>query len=129
MDLNRKVDQSAYTNEMPEYPARVLTTHCAMKGVQLGSILGTAILTPAYAFYRKVPLGSSLRTCAFPGTLLGVALSLSMLYAKDYNGSLDVAGVDDRAYRLVHNEGQVKVDQYSVIGAAAGATAGAVLGR
>jgi hypothetical protein len=51
MDFNRKVKQEQYTDKMPEYPARVLTTHVGIKGLQAGSVLGFA-LTPILAIVR-----------------------------------------------------------------------------
>jgi hypothetical protein len=53
LDFNRKVDQDSYTNEMPEYPARVLTGHIALKGLQAGGIVGL-VLTPVVSVMRLV---------------------------------------------------------------------------
>ena len=39
---------------------------------------------------------------------------------------MGVDGVDDRAFRIMHNKGQVKIDKYSTVGAAVGAGIGAV---
>ena len=53
MDLNRKVDMSKYSQtDMPEYPARTLLAHCTLKGIQLGSVIGLTIATPALSIYR-----------------------------------------------------------------------------
>jgi phage shock protein PspC (stress-responsive transcriptional regulator) len=51
-----------------------------------------------------------------------------MLYKKHLDGELAADGVDDRAYRLVKNSGQVLVDKYSLVGGGVGATYGAIFG-
>jgi len=61
-----------------------------------------------------------------PAPVLGAAITLSMLYALDYSKPMGTDGVDDRAFRIVKNEGQVKVDNYSTVAAAGGAALGAV---
>ena len=38
-------------------------------------------------------------------------------------------GIDDRAYRIEHNVGQMTVDKYSLIGGLIGAADGAILGK
>ena len=130
MDLNRKVDRGEYTDtEMPEYPARVLFSHCMMKGVQLGSVVGVFVTTPVMKATGKLPMEVTFRS-AMPGSLFGgVALSLALLGGKVYQGALDVAGVDDRAYRIVKNKGQVAADRASVLGMMSGAAVGAIKGR
>ena len=61
-------------------------------------------------------------------TIVGATFSSSMLYGKDLKGDLTIPGVDDRAYRIVKNPGQVKVDRYSLIGFGAGAVVGTIVG-
>eukprot|EP01040_Poterioochromonas_malhamensis_P019291 gene19291-22753_t len=108
---------------LPEYPGRVLFGHVTMKGMQLGSVLGCFSI-PVVALVRKQSVGLSART-VFPLTVVG---GLSIAYGKLYNsyldGKLDADGVDDRAYRIIHNRGQVKVDQYTALGAMVGVFAG-----
>eukprot|EP01031_Cornospumella_fuschlensis_P041824 gene41824-51056_t len=129
MDYFRKVDSSKYSAEdMPEFPARVLTNHCLMKGLQAGSVMGTFVITPIYTLYRKVPLPLAWKLCAFPASLLGASMGLALLMGKEMKGDLDVDGVDDRAYRIAQNKDQTRLDGYSMVGAAAGATVGAVAG-
>jgi len=128
MDFNRKVNQNDYTNPVPEYPARYLTMHCAVKGVQAGSILGI-VLTPAVAFWRKMPILSVYSRVAPVAVVGGVSAAMGLLYYKYDQGVLDEAGVDDRAYRIANNSGQVTVDKYSFVGSLVGASVGAVVGR
>eukprot|EP01040_Poterioochromonas_malhamensis_P005868 gene5870-6310_t len=132
MDFFRKVDADAYTaQDMPEYPARTLTAHCVMKGIQLGSVAGTLLVAPALKIVRRntdLTFNQALRT-ALPRSILGgLALSLGLLAGKAYQGALDIEGVDDRAYRIHHSEGQKKVDKYSTIGGMAGSGAGVLIG-
>lgn len=130
MDLNRKVDHESYTaTDMPLYPARVLTAHCLMKGLQAGSVLGLFAITPAHKFLKKEALTTSWRRMMPGSVIAGTTISMGLLAFKGYQGQLDIAGVDDRAYRISKSEGQVKVDRYSMIGGFIGASLGAVLGR
>jgi hypothetical protein len=130
MDFNRKVDSNSYTAlDMPLYPARVLTAHCAVKGIQAGSLIGLLVVTPFQYFVRKTPLTQAWRSAVPTSAVAGTALSFGLLAYKGYQGALDVAGVDDRAYRISQSQGQVKVDRYSMIGGLTGASVGAVVSR
>ncbi|RYH13839.1 DUF1757 domain-containing protein [archaeon] len=130
MDYFRKMDSSKYTaQDMPEYPARVLTNHCLMKGLQAGSVMGTFVITPIYTVYRKVPLPLAWKLCAFPASLFGSSIGLALLMGKEMHGDLDVDGVDDRAFRIAQNKDQTRLDGYSIVGAAVGATVGALVGK
>lgn len=99
-----------------------------MKGMQLGSVLGFVSI-PIYAFVRKQPIGQSSRSI-FPLTLVGgVSIAYGKLYKAYLDGKLDNDGVDDRAYRIMHNMNQRKVDRYCAIGATVGAVAGMAMAR
>ena len=127
IDVCRKVDQSQYSDTMPTYPARTLVVHVATKGLQLGSIVGL-VLTPLLAWRRKSALATVWRGFVPKAAIVGSTVTTSMVYSMDMRGKLDIAGVDDRAYRIAHNEGQVKVDRYSLIGGATGAVTGVIVG-
>jgi hypothetical protein len=61
MDWDRYVPPGTYPAEdFPPYPARVLTQHVAVKGVQLGACLGLAA-TPLWSLLRKAPLMTTWR--------------------------------------------------------------------
>jgi hypothetical protein len=128
MDFYRKVDSASYSETMPTYPARVLTAHCAMKGLQAGAIGGLAIM-PVYKVMTKQPLSVAWGRCLPPPTIGGMALSLGFLGYKHFQGDLDIAGVDDRAYRIAKSEGQTRVDKYSMVGGLVGASVGALFGK
>lgn len=128
MDYNRQANIEDYSaTDMPKYPARTLAIHVLVKGLQLGSVAGLFIATPLYAMAGKRSIGTAWRRMLPISTMLGGLASSGMLYNKQLKGELDVAGVDDRAYRIAHNAGQLKVDRYSVVGSLTAMT-GAVLG-
>jgi len=128
MDFNRKVNEDSYTDSMPEYPARFLASHCAIKGVQLGSVLGL-VVTPGVAYFRKLNLITTHTRVAPISLIGGIGVSMGLLYYKYNEGVLDEAGVDDRAYRIANNLGQVTVDKYTFVGSLIGSSIGAILGR
>ena len=116
MDFNRT--SSIEADDMPKYPARVLFTHVAIKGLQVGSIFSLLVMTPAYSFLRKKSIVQAWQRAMPIGTSIGLVATLGALYAAHYGGRLDIDGVDDRAYRIKHNQGQNRVDSASAIGAA-----------
>jgi hypothetical protein len=59
--------------------------------------------------------------------ILGATAALAMLYAKNYNEMIGEEGIDDRAYRIMHNQGQVRADKYGMTGAAIGAAIGTIV--
>ena len=124
MDIQRKIDYSSYgDSDLPEYPARKLIIHVAIKGLQLGSVLGLFVLTPSLAFYfrKRLPIRDAFRYTVPVSTIFGGVFSLALLYGKYYQGDLSSNDrVDDRAYRLHKNAGQQQVDRYSFIGFMAG---------
>lgn len=126
MNFDRKLDFSRYDDvpeNLPEYPARVLFGHITMKGMQLGSVVGCMSI-PIVSLVRKQPVGLTART-VFPLTVMGgLAVGYSRLYMAYLDGKLDEKGVDDRAYRLIKNVEQRKVDQYTAMGAIIGVVAG-----
>lgn len=124
MDLNRKVDQAAYSEEMPEYPARLLLNHIVLKGLQAGSVIGLG-LVPLARLVRKVPLSTGYARIVPITTLVVTSVSAIAPFLMN----LDDAGVDDRAFRIAHNDMQTRCDHYSVAGAGAGATTAVLFRR
>ena len=121
LDPRRRVDQGAYTRDMPPFPARTLLAHCFMKGVQW-SVLGL-LVWPLAA--RRSSFAASFRPVFLSLPCAGLAATALALAAKAR--TMDDAGVDDRAFRIAHSAGQSAVDRESLAGAAVGAAAGAVL--
>jgi hypothetical protein len=122
LDPRRRVDQGAYTREMPPYPARTLLAHCAMKGVEWSAL---GLLLWPLAARRSGSFAASFRPVFLALPCVGLGATALALAAKAR--TMDDAGVDDRAYRIARSAGQNAVDREALVGAAAGAAAGAVL--
>mmetsp|Transcript_12148 Transcript_12148/g.12222 ORF Transcript_12148/g.12222 Transcript_12148/m.12222 type:complete len:179 (-) Transcript_12148:94-630(-) len=126
LDPNRLVDPESYgANDMPVYPARYVIQHTVMRGVQVGSVVGM-VASPLFSLVRGKTLGRSMRIGLPLSAALGGSLSIIYLCVLESKGKLDIAGVDDRAYRLKHNADVQRVDQYSSIGGAAGLAIGVI---
>jgi hypothetical protein len=129
MDPRRRVNRDDYSAaDMPEYPARPFIAHLWAKCFEAGGTIGL-VATPVLALTRKLPLGTAWRRAMPGGFLFATAVTWGMTAKKLHAGSLDVAGVDDRGYRLSKNGAQLHVDRYALVGGLAGAAAGGVLGR
>lgn len=127
LNFDRKIDEASYdATSLPTHPARVLSVHVAQKGFQAGSLAGLFLGVPLVGYLRKIPLRSAWMRTMVPAPFIGGVVTLSMLYALDYSKPMGVDGVDDRAFRIMNNTGQVKVDKYSTVGAAVGAAVGAI---
>lgn len=113
--------QYGYSSRRPA----VLSAHVAQKCVQAGAI-GGLLLVPVVSYLRKLPLRTAWTRVMVPAPFIGTAITLSMLFAMDYYKPMRLEGVDDRAFRIINNTGQVKVDKYSTVAMATGASIGAV---
>ena len=128
----------------------LLLEHVVEKGFQLGSCLGTSLFAPLSA-YRGRHSGTSLpprllrvlSRSAVVGTVVSGQCDCTKLYtiathrqtnsacmhhvtgligaARVYGTPLTADGVEDRVYRLQHNQGQKRTDNFSRVGSAAGA--------
>lgn len=129
LDWDRAVDATAYgAADMPRFPSRPFLIHLAWKGLQVGSVAGLAA-TGVVAAARRVPLASAWRGYMPVGGVVGTVITFGMLGGKAMSGAMDVAGVDDRGYRLSRSASQLAVDHCSAVGGAVGAAAGAIFGR
>lgn len=127
LNFDRKIDENNFDDtSLPIHPARVLCAHVAQKGIQGGAVGGILIGVPLISFLRKIPLRTAWSRVMVSAPIIGSFVTLSMLHGLDYSKPMGIDGVDDRAYRIMHNQGQVKVDKYSTVGAAVGAGIGAV---
>jgi len=102
--------------------AALLEGHVALKGAEAGALVG-ALAGPLVACARKtgVPAQDSLLTGAAYGAAGGATLAALLGLAKI--ATSERAGLEDRVYRLCHNESQRRVDAFSVAGGALGAAA------
>lgn len=136
------------------YAHTILTTHVTHRGFQAGAFIGlltgtiraaisarrTAASTSTTTATSALPVSptttsqilvrSAGRSALLTALLLGGTVPLYMGYVlRDVEGAEDREyGWRDRAYRLLHNDGQVGVDQGSVVGMGLGGVAVAVQG-
>lgn len=113
-----------------------LMHHVTEKGWQAGSVIGIGVVVPIVARRFSRTHGGSLagagptvlRAAAAAG-LVGAALSTAMGAARvgSLSSSLSAddfaAGMQDRAYRLHYNRGQLRTDLFCEVGMAVGGTA------
>lgn len=127
-DINRKIDSTKYSaTDLPSYPVRTLVGHVALKGIQAGAVIGLVAGVPLISYLRKLPFSQAWRRVMPITPIIGGMATLGLLYAKNLNEQMGANGIDDRAYRILHNKGQVKVDQRSIVGGAIGAALGTVI--
>ena len=125
-NIFRRVDNQDRP-DIPTYPAITLLTHCFMKGLQSGAILGLVAI-PLIRYRSAKSYYAAWKKSMVISPIFGGSMTTLLLFGKDISGGLTDDGVDDRAYRIKHNEGQVKVDKYSIISGLGGASVGAVSG-
>ena len=109
--------------------------HVTEKGFQLGSVVGTAIVAPLAARRLKKNNGSlagagptvlrAVATAALTGAALSAAIGAARVSSLKSSLSDDdfATGMQDRAYRLHYNRGQVRTDLFCEVGMAVGGTA------
>lgn len=120
------VDPSEYdVDDFPRWPGAVLATHVVARCTMAGSFFGG--LGASVAWARSGGHDSLLRrawpTWALRGAGVGALCGAAMVAGKA--ATLEQDDVDDRAYRLLHNEGQTAVDTWATAGCVAVAAAGA----
>lgn len=113
---------------MPEYPDWELCKHVLFKGTQVGAVAGL-LITPVWSVMRRLPVMVAWQRALPLSAALFTTISACALYKKQVDGELTNERNDDRAFRILHNESQVKIDRYATFGACAGLSTGAVLGR
>ena len=104
-----------------------LTWHCAKKGIQVGCVLGTAVVAPL-TIYRGFRAGKSIDFSRLVlnqtySILFGTAISLGMMMGKYYGWENKARSLQDRAYRIEVSKNQNRVDLFTEI-----AFAGSFLG-
>lgn len=125
LSVFRHVNANDYSEPMPQYPARTLLIHVIAKGIQGGSVIGL-FATPIYSNNRKKTLMTSWRTCMISSGVFGVVASLGLVFVGQQQGKFDVAGVDDRAYRIKNSKSQSEVDFRTAVAGIIGATVSAI---
>lgn len=128
--MSRFYPHAAYAEVQP-FSKTILTVHVLSRGFQTGALIGLFAGSARYAFsstYRTLPSPLStklLRSAGFGGAVGFAVLSVGLaarMYGKE---SIEWS---DRSWRLLENEGQVQVDDWSLGGAIAGVAGTAVAG-
>jgi hypothetical protein len=121
--LTHKMPEDTEFHEVPKRTGLLVGMHIIDKFMQLGSLVGLA--TSPISLYRNSGGRSFFqmmaRNCG-RGFTLGLPIGLIAVIAKSQ--SMDSNGLDERAYRLVNNLGQLRTDRFFSIGTAVGALAG-----
>lgn len=102
-----QLDRNNHTEHL-----RIVYTHLAMKGLQAGSVIAPLFLL---ARHRSALTVSTLLRGSWNGALIGGISSVIIGGARLYNDSH--SKIYSRAYRLLNNVSQNRVDRYSLIGA------------
>jgi hypothetical protein len=117
--MSRYFPHSDYAEDQP-YAKTILTAHVLDRGFQTGTILG--LLTGSIrSLIRKQPLAKGILLPTGYGALIGTASMVPALALRMY-GREDIEW-KDRSWRLLENEGQMEVDDWSSVGFVGGAVA------
>jgi Protein of unknown function (DUF1757) len=115
--------------DIPKDPKADLTVHVLRKGFQVGSLVGLTVAPLYLGLVRRVPMDGRLvaQTAHWSLNSAGffTLVSAGMLAMK-WPG-MDMSGFVDRAYRLRHNKGQCRTDQFSMVGMGMGALAASMM--
>lgn len=125
--MSRLFPHSAYAEDQP-YAHSLLWSHILYRGFQTGTTLGMIYIggRHTYKTLRKsvkpqLFSSASLATTgrwALATTVLMVPATIGQMWGKEE------IEWQDRSWRLLENEGQMEVDDWSLIGTVAGAAAG-----
>lgn len=112
MSINNGNNDLSYESESENFMK--LTWHCLKKGIQIGSVVGFALVGPIISFRRSRannPI-SSLEFAKYQlySIIFGVSASLIMMTAKYISWQNKKECLRDRAYRIDRNQNQNRVD-------------------
>ncbi|KAK0261990.1 hypothetical protein LTR91_020982 [Friedmanniomyces endolithicus] len=120
--MSRFFPRADYAEDQP-FARTILTSHVLYRGFQTGATLAIpiagirAVLQARKGVTRAIISASALRRTG-AGALLGTVLMVPALMARMW-GREEIEW-RDRSWRLLVNEGQVEVDDFSLVGAAGG---------
>ncbi|KAK5708722.1 hypothetical protein LTR17_020432 [Elasticomyces elasticus] len=123
--MSRFFPHAAYAEDQP-FARTILTSHVLYRGFQTGATVGLAaagvqsIMRARRGSIRPPIIARILRTTGV-GALIGTVLMVPALAARMW-GREDIEW-QDRSWRLLVNDGQLEVDDFSLVGAVAGALA------
>jgi hypothetical protein len=127
--MSRFFPHAAYAEDQP-LSRTILTTHVIVRAITLNTIIATGITTTRHIipFLRpKTPNALSflprLIRSASTGTVAALGVGVLMTFGR-MRGREEIEW-QDRSWRLLENEGQLETDDWTVVGAGAGAILGA----
>ncbi|KAK6355341.1 hypothetical protein TWF696_004450 [Orbilia brochopaga] len=125
------LDAAIYpTSDYPEdqkLPHVILTTHVVHRGIPIGAVVSSIIpLTSRYILRRPtakaLPLSTLLIRSNSTGLLVTSGLMVGMTLGR--MAGRDLIEWQDRSWRLLRNEGQNQLDDFSAAGGVTGAVVG-----
>ena len=119
--MSRFYPHTEYAEDQP-YPKTILTAHVLDRGFQSGAVIGLASGV-IRSLIRKRPLATAILTPTGTGALIGTALMIPGL--PFYMSGKEDIEWRDRSWRLLENEGQKEVDDWSSVGFVGGVIAAA----
>ncbi|KAK3697950.1 hypothetical protein LTR37_017174 [Vermiconidia calcicola] len=117
--MSRFFPHTAYAEDQP-YAQMLLTYHVLHRGLQSGAVVGLGI-SVVRSLIRHTPLATAALRSSGYGAIIGTALMVPGL-ASQMAGKTEIEW-KDRSWRLLENEGQKEVDDWSNAGFVAGALA------
>ncbi|KAK3719316.1 hypothetical protein LTR37_004535 [Vermiconidia calcicola] len=117
--MSRLFPHSAYAEDQP-FAQTLLTYHVLHRGLQSGAVVGLSIGV-VRSLIRHTPLATAALRSTGYGAIIGTALMVPGL-AGQMAGKTEIEW-KDRSWRLLENEGQKEVDDWSNAGFVAGVLA------
>ncbi|KAF4449790.1 hypothetical protein F53441_6985 [Fusarium austroafricanum] len=127
--MSRFFPHTPYAEDQP-LARTILTTHVIVRAITLNTIIATGITTTRHLvpFLRPktpytLPFFPRLIRSASTGTIAALGVGALMTMSR-MRGREEIEW-QDRSWRLLENQGQVETDDWTVVGAGAGALIGA----
>ena len=117
--MSRFFLHTEYAEDQP-YARTILTTHVLDRGFQSGAVIGLGI-GAVRSLVRRQPIATAILRSTGLGAIIGTALMIPGLPFYMWNTS-DIEW-QDRSWRLLENEGQKEVDDWTSVGFVGGALA------
>jgi hypothetical protein len=115
--MSRFFPHTSYAEDQP-YAHTILTAHVLYRGFQSGAVVGFAI-GAARSVVSKQPFGRAVLGSTGTGALIGFASMAPGLFLR-MRGREEIEW-QDRSWRLLENQGQMEVDDWSLVGTITGA--------
>ncbi|KAL8410035.1 hypothetical protein RB594_008216 [Gaeumannomyces avenae] len=131
--MSRLFPHADYAEDQPLHRT-ILATHVAARAATTGTLAGAAVLgarallpkraaTPTTKTAATAPTAAALRLLRASGSGVAWATALAGLYLGASMARWEPIESQDRAWRLMENQGQLETDDWTVAGTAAGVVA------